>query len=64
MRMILKEAIDELSERERLVISLYYYENLNLSDIAKVLDVSIQRVSQINTKAISKLKEKMNSYIK
>ncbi len=63
MREVLKEAIDELSERERLVVSLYYYENLNLSDIAKVLDISIQRVSQINSKAIAKLKEKMNSYI-
>lgn len=63
MRKILKQAIDELSEREKLVISLYYYENLNLSDIAKVLDISVQRVSQINTKAVSKLKSKMNSYI-
>lgn len=63
MRKVLKEAIDELSERERIVVSLYYYENLNLSDIAKVLDISVQRVSQINTKAITKLKEKMNSYI-
>lgn len=63
MREILKEAIDELSEREKLVVSLYYYENLNLSDIAKVLDVSVQRVSQINTKVISKLKSKLNSYL-
>ena len=64
LRQILTEAINELSERERLVISLYYYENLNLADIAKVLDISIQRVSQINSKAVSKLKTKMNSYIR
>ncbi len=63
LKVALKEAIDELSERERLVVSLYYYENLNLSDIAKVLDISVQRVSQINTRAISKLKDKMNDYI-
>lgn len=63
MRKVLKEAIDELSERERLVITLYYFENLNLADIAKVLDVSIQRISQINSRAVSKLKNKMNSYI-
>ncbi len=63
MRKILREAIDELSERERLVVSLYYYENLNLADIAKVLEVSVQRVSQINTKVISKLKAKLNSYL-
>ena len=63
MRKVLSEAIDELSEREKLVISLYYYENLNLADIAKVLDVSIQRVSQINTRAVSKLKNKLNGYL-
>jgi len=63
MRVILKNAIEELSEREKLVISLYYYENLNLTDISKVLDISVQRVSQINTKAITKLKDKLNSYI-
>lgn len=63
MRQVLKEAIDELSERERLVITLYYFENLNLADIAKVMDVSIQRVSQINTRAVTKLKNSMNSYI-
>lgn len=63
MRKILKEGIEELSERERLVITLYFYENLNLSDIAKVLEISVQRVSQINTRAISKLKSKLNSYI-
>ena len=63
MRKILAEAIEELSEREKLVVSLYYYENLNLSDIAKILEISVQRVSQINAKAITKLKSKMNSYI-
>lgn len=63
LRKVLSEAIEELSERERLVITLYFFENLNLSDIAKVLDVSVQRVSQINTRAVAKLKSKMNSYI-
>ena len=63
MRKVLAEAIDELSERERLVVSLYYYENLNLADIAKVLEVSVQRVSQINTKVIAKLKSKLDKYM-
>ena len=63
MRKILVEALDELSEKERLVVSLYYYENLKLSDIAKVLEVSVQRVSQINTRAVEKLRAKMNGYI-
>lgn len=64
LRETLQEAIDTLSERERLVITLYYYEHLKLSDIAKVLEVSDQRVSQINSKAILKLKYKMEKYMK
>ncbi len=63
LRKVLTEAIDELSEREKLVITLYFFENLNLADIAQVLEVSIQRVSQINSRAIEKLRSKMNSYI-
>lgn len=64
LRETLKAAIDSLSERERLVVSLYYYERLRLSDIAKVLEVSEQRVSQINSKAIMKLKYTMENYMK
>lgn len=64
LRETLKNAIDSLSERERLVVSLYYYERLRLSDIAKVLEVSEQRVSQINSKAIMKLKYTMENYMK
>ncbi|MGN0620672.1 MAG: sigma-70 family RNA polymerase sigma factor [Porcipelethomonas sp.] len=63
LRKLLKEAIDELSERERLIITLYYFENLNLSDIAKVMDVSIQRISQINSRAVTKLRNKLNDYL-
>lgn len=63
LRLVLREAIDELSERERLVVTLYFYEGLNLSDISKVLDVTVQRVSQINARAVSKLKQKLNEYI-
>ncbi len=63
MRKTLAQAIEHLSEREKLVITLYYYENLNLADIAKVLEVSVQRVSQINARAVEKLREKMNDYL-
>ena len=63
MKKVLMDAIDLLSEREKLVITLYFFENLNLADIAKVLEVSVQRVSQINSKAIEKLRVKMNGYI-
>lgn len=63
MKKVLAKAIDELSERERLVISLYYYENLTFADIAQVLEVSVQRASQINAKAVSKLRTAMEKYV-
>ncbi len=54
---LLKEAIKNLTERERLIISLYYYENLNYKEIAEVLDVSVSRISQLHSKVMNKLKE-------
>ena len=57
------KAIEELSERERLVITLYYFENLNLSDIARVMEVSVQRVSQINSRAVGKLRDSLSEYL-
>lgn len=63
LRNVLKESIENLSERERLVVTLYYFENLNLSDIAKVMEVSVQRVSQINARAVNKLRERMKNYL-
>lgn len=63
LKEVLKEAIENLSDKEKLVISLYYYENLMFSDIAKVMDVTPQRVSQIHTKAVMKMKSKMEIYI-
>lgn len=63
LREVLAKTIERLSERERLVITLYYYEELNFTDIAKVMDVSIQRVSQINTRAIAKIRNRLEKYI-
>ena len=60
----LADAIDSLTERERLVVSLYYYENLKLAEIAEVLGVSESRVSQIHAKAISKMTTIMDKYMK
>ncbi|MGI6751266.1 MAG: sigma-70 family RNA polymerase sigma factor [Anaerovoracaceae bacterium] len=56
------EAIDGLNEKERLVISLYYYEELKLKEIAEVLEVSESRVSQIHSAAIIKMKHKLSKY--
>lgn len=52
----LKEAILGLKEQERVVLSLYYFEELKLHEIAKVLELTESRVSQIRSKALSKLR--------
>jgi RNA polymerase sigma factor for flagellar operon FliA len=52
----LREAILELKDQERLVLSLYYYEELKLHEIATILELTESRVSQIRSKAISKLR--------
>jgi len=57
----LMEAIERLGERERLVISLYYTENLKLKEIAEVIGVSESRVSQLHTQALLKLKNILTS---
>nr|WP_312984510.1 FliA/WhiG family RNA polymerase sigma factor [Clostridioides sp.] len=64
---VLSKAITNLKEKEQLVLSLYYYDEFNLKEIAKVLKVSESRVSQLHRKAISNLKceiEKMKYLIK
>ena len=54
----LADAIESLPERERLVIALYYYENLTLREIGEVLDVTESRVSQLHTKAVIGLRSR------
>jgi RNA polymerase sigma factor for flagellar operon FliA len=58
----LAQAITTLPEREAIVLSLYYDEELNLREIGEVLEVSESRVSQIHSQAMSKLKSKMHSW--
>jgi RNA polymerase sigma factor FliA len=55
----LAEAIHALPEREKLVVSLYYYHELTLKEIGGVLSVTEQRVSQIHTKALLRLSHKL-----
>ncbi|HWH43193.1 MAG TPA: RNA polymerase sigma factor WhiG [Thermoleophilaceae bacterium] len=55
----LADAIARLPEREKLVVALYYYENLTLREIGEVLGVSESRVSQLHTKAVLRLKSRL-----
>jgi RNA polymerase sigma factor for flagellar operon FliA len=55
----IREGIKALPEKQRLVLSLYYYEDLNLKEIGQVLDVTESRVSQLHTQAVIKLKAKL-----
>ena len=59
MTRIMADILEELSEKERLVIALYYYEELTQKEIAEVLSVSEGRVSQLHSQALLKLRVKL-----
>jgi RNA polymerase sigma factor for flagellar operon FliA len=59
MREALADAIARLPEREKLVVTLYYYEELTLREIGEVLGVTESRISQLHTKAILRLKARL-----
>jgi RNA polymerase sigma factor for flagellar operon FliA len=59
---ILGNAIDKLPEKEKMVVSLYYFEELTLKEISAIMKVSESRVSQLHTKAILRLKGKLARY--
>ena len=59
----LGEALDYLTEKERKVITLYYYEELTLKEISSILEVSESRVSQLHTRALQKMKGRMGNYM-
>lgn len=61
-RQVLAEAIKSLKEKEQMVVSLYYMEELNMGQIAQVMGVSEPRISQIHSAAIRKLKNYMSTY--
>jgi len=58
-KQLLAEVIDSLPEKERLVITLYYYEGLLLKEIAEMLGVTESRVSQIHSKVLAKMRTKL-----
>ncbi|MFH1679700.1 MAG: FliA/WhiG family RNA polymerase sigma factor [Candidatus Eisenbacteria bacterium] len=59
MRKVIDESLDHLPDRERLVLILYYYEEMTLKEIGSILGVSESRVSQIHTKAILRLRARL-----
>lgn len=60
---VLGEALELLTEKEQKVITLYYYEELTLKEISKVLEVSESRISQLHTRALQKMRSKMGNYM-
>lgn len=56
---VLTRTLDTLTEKEKKVIVLYYYEDLTLKEISKILEVSESRISQLHTKALQKMKAKL-----
>jgi RNA polymerase sigma factor for flagellar operon FliA len=63
LKQMLLDALDLLTEKEKKVITLYYYEDLTLKEISNILEVSESRVSQLHTKGLSKMKTKLGNYM-
>ncbi|WP_227767210.1 FliA/WhiG family RNA polymerase sigma factor [Zhaonella formicivorans] len=62
LKAALVQAIERLGEKDRLLLSLYYYEELTLKEIGKVLDVSESRVCQLHARALSRLREELKEF--
>ena len=63
LRKVLQDTLELLTEKEKKVILLYYYEDLTLKEISRILEVSESRVSQLHTKALQKMRGKMGEYL-
>ena len=64
LKKIVHKSIEELPERQRILLSLYYYEGFNLKKIGAILDVTESRVSQLHAKAVAKLRVKLHDFMK
>ncbi len=62
VKAILIDAINQLTEKEKKVVTLYYFEELTLKEISKIMSVSESRISQIHSKAVVKLQNKLGKY--
>lgn len=63
LKTMLVKSLDNLTEKERRVIELYYYEDLTLKEISNILEVSESRVSQLHTKGLIKMRKVMGPYM-
>ncbi len=63
LKKVLAESLELLTEKEKKVILLYYYDEMTLKEISKILEVSESRVSQLHTKAIGKMRGSMGTYM-
>ena len=63
LKIILEQALSLLTEKEKKVILLYYYEDLTLKEISNVLEVSESRISQLHTRALQKMRGRMGNYM-
>ena len=63
VRRLIQKAIEELPERQRMVLSLYYYEGFNLKKIGEILRVTESRVSQLHAQAVRRLKIKLSNRV-
>ena len=61
LKELLMKTLESLTEKEKKVIVFYYYEELTLKEISKVLEVSESRISQLHTKALQKMKNKLGA---
>ncbi len=64
LKNVLAKAIKELPEREKLLITLYYYEDLNQKEIGKIMGITESRVSQLRSQAIARLRGKIDQFYK
>lgn len=62
LKTVLAKALSRLTEKEQLVVSLYYFDDLTLKEIAKVMGLTESRVSQIHTKAVIDLRSRLKTY--
>ena len=63
LKKMLEQALELLTEKERKVIVLYYYEDLTLKEISNILEVSESRISQLHTRALQKMRGRLGEYI-